>query len=92
METGEVKRMVKVAFNNNRVGGKTMRLFNTVEKLMKHKENIRKRKLTLNEFIKVLDQLPTDRRPLSELRPWFASTVRPDQKGSASGRSTFGHL
>jgi integrase len=67
MEIGEVKRMVKVAFNNNRVSARTMRVFNAVEKLLEAGENIRKRKLTLKEFVKVLDQLPAERKSLFEL-------------------------
>jgi len=67
MEIGEAKRMVRVAFNNNRVGGKTLRLFSTVDKLLKAGENVRKKTLILNEFVKILNQLPTERKPLFEL-------------------------
>jgi integrase len=67
MEVGEVKRMVKVAFNNNRVSARTMRIFDAVEKLLEAGENVRTRKLDLGEFARILARLPTDRKPLFEL-------------------------
>ncbi|HYA02591.1 MAG TPA: tyrosine-type recombinase/integrase [Syntrophobacteria bacterium] len=59
--------MTKVAFNNNRMSARTVRVFSAVEKLLEAGENVRTRKLDLTEFARILERLPADRKPLFEL-------------------------
>lgn len=49
-ELRQVRVMIKKAFDNDLVGGNTLKVFNKVKKLLKRNANVRKRVLTPEEF------------------------------------------
>ena len=57
-ETGAAKTMIIKAFDNDLVGGFTLKTFKRVENLLKRNANARDKTLTLEEFNRLMEKLP----------------------------------
>ena len=66
-ELGEVKRMMKTAWNNNKVSGRTWRIFDHTKKLLKAGENVRKRVLEPEAYVTLESQLAQHHNTLCKL-------------------------
>jgi len=66
-ELGEVKRMMKTAWNNNKVSGRTWRKFDHTKKLLKAGENVRKRVLEPEEYVTLEPHLAQHHNTLCQL-------------------------
>ncbi|HVO83181.1 MAG TPA: site-specific integrase [Syntrophobacteria bacterium] len=64
---GEARRMVKVAFDNNKVSARTWRTFANVKKLLGAGENVRRRVFELDEYLSLYPHLSARLRPLFDL-------------------------
>jgi integrase len=58
MEISLVKTMVTKAFDNDLVDGRTVKAFRTVKRKLRKASNARKRTLTIDEFLKLVDVAP----------------------------------
>jgi integrase len=58
MEISLVKTMVTNAFDNDLVDGRTVKAFRTVKRKLRKASNARKRTLTIDEFLKLVDVAP----------------------------------
>lgn len=54
METTYAKAMIKVAFYNDKVSGRTLKTFNTVERLLPFRGNTRDRKMSVKEYLSLV--------------------------------------
>ncbi|MCP3921683.1 MAG: site-specific integrase [Desulfobacterales bacterium] len=63
-ELSVVKTMIKKAFYNDKVHGKTLKTFQRVSKLLKRNENRRDRILTPEEFERLIENLPNHLKPI----------------------------
>jgi integrase len=66
-EIGEAKRMMRTAWNSNKVSGRTWRIFSGTKKLLKAGANVRKRKLEPREYITLEFHLASHQKPLCKL-------------------------
>ena len=66
-ELGEVKRMMKTAWNNNKVSGRTWRIFDHTKKLLKAGENVRKRVLEPEAYVTLEPHLAQHHNTLCKL-------------------------
>jgi integrase len=66
-ELGEVRRMMKTAWNNNKVSGRTWRIFDHTKKLLKAGENVRKRVLEPEAYVTLEPHLAKHHLPLCNL-------------------------
>lgn len=57
-EVADAKSMIQKAFDNDLVGGETLKVFKGVRKLLKANVNARDRIISLKDFHSILDQLP----------------------------------
>jgi integrase len=64
MEISIVKTMVTKAFDNDLVDGRTVKAFRPVKKKLKKGANARKRKLTIEEYLKLLDVAADHLKPV----------------------------
>ena len=58
MEISLVKTMVTKAFDNDLVDGRTVKAFRTVKRKLRKAANARKRTLTIDEYLKLVDVAP----------------------------------
>ena len=66
-EIGEAKKMIRTAWNSNKVSGRTWRIFDSTKKLLKAGANVRKRKLEPREYITLESHLASHQKPLCKL-------------------------
>ena len=59
-----VQAMINKGFDNDKVGGGTLKAFRRVKKLLKPRSNIRDRILSLDEFHGLIDHLPGHLKPI----------------------------
>jgi integrase len=64
---GEVKRMMKMAWDSNKISARTWRVFSGVKKLLRTGENVRKRVFELEEYAALYPHLSARLRPLCDL-------------------------
>jgi integrase len=58
MEISLVKTMVTKAFDNDIVDGRTVKAFRTIKRKLRKADNARKRTLTMEEYVKLVDVAP----------------------------------
>jgi integrase len=63
-EIGTARGMVNKAFDNDMVGGDTLKVFKKVRKLLKRNSNVRDRVLTGEEFDRLVDHAPRHLKPI----------------------------
>jgi integrase len=66
-EIGEVKKMMRTAWNANKISGRTWKLFDSVEKVMKAGANVRSRKMEPKEYVTLEPHLASHHKPLCRL-------------------------
>jgi integrase len=66
-EIGEVKKMMRTAWNDNKISGKTWKMFDSLEKVLKTGANIRSRKLEPQEYVTLEPHLASHHKPLFRL-------------------------
>jgi integrase len=66
-EIGEVKKMMRTAWNANKISGRTWKLFDSVEKVLKAGANVRKRKMEPQEYVTLEQHLASHHNPLCGL-------------------------
>ncbi len=66
-EIGEVKKMLRTAWNSNKISGRTWKMFDSVEKVLKAGENVRKRVLELEEYVTLVPHLALHHNALCNL-------------------------
>lgn len=64
MEISLVKTMVTKAFDNDMVGGRTVKAFRKVKRRLKKGSNARKRIITIEEYIKLIDKAQSHLKPM----------------------------
>jgi integrase len=69
-EIGAAKSMIICAFDNRKVGAKTLRVFRKVKKLLKKGQNARKRVLSLSEYEALTSALPSHTMPIVATGFW----------------------
>jgi integrase len=69
-EIGAAKTVVNKAFDNDLVGGDTLKSFRRVKKLLKKGSNARKRVLSYSEYQKLYDALPSHTVPVVATAFW----------------------
>jgi integrase len=69
-EIGAAKTVVNKAFDNDLVGGDTLKAFRRVKKLLKKGSNARKRVLSYPEYQKLYDALPSHTAPIVATGFW----------------------
>ena len=63
-ELGEVKRMMKAAWHNNKISGRTWRIYDHTKNLLKAGENVRKRVMEPEEYVTLELHLAKHHKPL----------------------------
>lgn len=66
-ELGEIKRMMKAAWHNNKISGRTWRIYDHTKNLLKAGENVRKRVMEPEEYVTLEPLLALHHRPLCKL-------------------------
>jgi integrase len=66
-EIGEVKKMMRTAWNANKISGRTWKMFDSVEKVLKAGANVRKRKMEPKEYVTLERHLGNHHNPLCRL-------------------------
>ena len=61
-EIGTVRTMLNKAFDNDKIGGESLRSFKKIKKLLKRNANARSRVLSVDEFDRVIQNLPLHAR------------------------------
>lgn len=69
-EIGAAKTVINKAFDNDIVGGDTLKAFRRVKKLLKKGSNARKRVLSYSEYQKLYDALPSHTVPVVATAFW----------------------
>jgi integrase len=69
-EIGAAKTVINKAFDNDLVGGDTLKAFRRVKKLLKRGSNARDRVLSYNEYQKLYDALPSQTAPIVATAFW----------------------
>lgn len=69
-EIGAAKSMVNNAFDNRKVGSDTLRVFRSVDKLLKKGTNKRDKVLTYGEYKKLIDALPSHTKVIVATAFW----------------------
>jgi integrase len=76
-EIGEVKKMMRTAWDANKMSGRTWKMFDSLEKVLKAGANIRSRKLEPQEYVTLEQHLASHHKPLCELA--LATGMRPGE-------------
>ena len=63
-ETGAASTMVSKAFDNDKVSGNALKPFRRIKKVLKKGSNARKRTLTIEEYLKLLDTAQDYLKPI----------------------------
>jgi integrase len=66
-EIGEVKKMMRTAWNSNKISGRTWKMFDSLEKVLIAGANVRKRKMEPSEYVTLESHLAKHQKPLCSL-------------------------
>ena len=66
-EIGEVKKMMRTAWDSNKISGRTWKLFGSVKKVLKAGANVRKRKMEPQEYVTLESHLANHHKPICAL-------------------------